>query len=252
MEMGEWTKAICGHEAVIHLAGQNVADKRWTDAFKKVLEDSRIVSTQNLTRAILACSCPPRVFLGASAIGWYGDTGDDPVDESAPAAQDFFGSLCERWEQASAPLEGKVRRVLVRTGVVLKAGQGALAKLDPPIRWGIGGPLAGGRFFMSWIHLDDLVRLFLWALDNPKVSGPINATSPDPVRNGDLVRQIASRLNRPAWFPVPYFVLRLAVGEFARFLCASQRVVPKQALEGGFDFRFPTIGSALESEYPVS
>ena len=131
------------------------------------------------------------------------------------------------------------------------AGQGALAKLDQPIRWGIGGPLAGGHFFMSWIHLDDLVRLFLWALENPHVSGPINATSPEPVRNGEMVRQIARRLKRPAFFPVPYFVLRLAVGEFARFLCASQRVLPNRALEGGFVFRYPSIASALDAEYPV-
>ena len=251
MELGEWSKALCGHDAVIHLAGQNVADKRWTTEFKKTLEDSRIISTGNLTQAMLACDSPPRVFLGASAIGWYGDTGDEPVDESAPPSNDFFGSLCERWEESSAPLQGKVRRVLVRTGVVLKAGQGALAKLDQPIRWGIGGPLAGGHFFMSWIHLEDLVRLFLWALENPHVSGPINATSPEPVRNGEMVRQIARRLKRPAFFPVPYFVLRLAVGEFARFLCASQRVLPNRALEGGFVFRYPSIASALDAEYPV-
>ncbi len=251
MVMGEWTHLLSGHDAVIHLAGRNVADKRWTTAFKSEMEDSRIISTRNLTQAILACSDPPQVFLGASAIGWYGDTGNDPVDESSPPSRDFFGSLCERWELASAPLEGKLRRVLVRIGVVLKAGQGALAKMDKPIRWGVGGPMAGGRFFMSWIHLEDLVRLFIWALEKPKISGPINATSPDPVPNGELVRQIASRLRRPAWFPVPYMVLRLMVGEFARFLCASQRVIPKKAVEAGFDFHFPTIGEALDAEYPA-
>lgn len=246
---GDWTKALCGHDAVINLAGQNVGERRWTAEFKSKLFESRVSSTRNLARAMLACSKPPAVFIGASAIGWYGDTGEIQVDESAPVAEDFFGELCGEWEKASHSLEGATRRVLVRIGVVLKAGQGALAKLDQPIRWGVGGPLAGGRFFMSWIHLDDLVSLILWALENPHVSGPINATAPQPVRNADMVRQIAKRLHRPAIFPVPYFVLRILVGEFAHYLCASQRVLPKGALDQGFTFRYPTLDQALDAEY---
>ena len=249
VEEGDWTKALCGHDAVINLAGQNVGERRWTAGFKSKLFDSRVLSTRNLARAMLACPKPPVAFIGASAIGWYGDTGENQVDESAPVATDFFGELCGAWEDASKSLEGTVRRVLIRIGVVLKAGQGALAKLDQPIRWGVGGPLAGGQFFMSWIHLDDLVGLILWALNNPNVSGPLNGTAPEPVRNGDMVRQIARRLHRPALFPVPYFVLRLLVGEFARYLCASQRVLPKGALDHGFSFRYPTLNQALDAEY---
>ena len=249
---GDWAQQICGHDGVIHLAGQNVADKRWSKSFKAQLRDSRVNSTRNICQAILACKLPPPVYIGASAIGFYGDTGEAEADEGFSCSHDFFGDLCKEWENASSCLEGKTRRVLLRIGVVLKQGQGALAKMDLPIRWGLGGPMAGGQFFMSWIHLQDLVNLIIWALGNTVVSGTDNATAPEPERNSDLVRKIAVRLHRPALFPVPYFLLRMAVGEFAQFLCASQRIIPRRALEQGFLFQYPTLDQALDNEYGLA
>jgi len=247
---GSWIKSMDGCHAVVHLAGENIASRRWTKTFKQLICDTRLNSTRIIINAIRSMVIPPKVFLGTSAIGWYGDTGQSLVNESATSASaDFFGQLCTNLENASSCLQGICRRVIIRVGVVLKRHEGALSKIELPIRWLIGGPLAGGQFFMSWIHWFDLIQMYKWVLENEGLDGIFNGTAPEPVRNIDLINNIALRLSKPVFFPVPYAVLRLFIGEFAQYLCTSQRILPFRAEEAGFSFFFPTLNQALDQEY---
>ena len=231
-------------EAVVHLAGEPVA-QRWTAHSKQRIRESRVEGTRNLVKALSRLSRRPAALICASAVGYYGSRGDEILTESSAPGSGYLPEVCAAWEKEAreAELLG-VRVVQVRIGVVLDARGGALQRMLPPFRMGLGGRLADGRQWMSWIHLEDLAGLFRFALDSP-VRGAINGTAPSPVVNADFTRALASALRRPAIFPMPKMALRALFGEMSEVLLASQRVLPKQAEAAGFQFRFPQLAPAL-------
>jgi len=242
---GEWTRSIDGVDAVVNLAGANVGGKRWTEEYKREIRESRLQSTRALVEAMRAASRRPRVFVSASAVGYYGDRGDEEVTESTPPGSDFLATLCKDWEEEAGRAEQLgVRTVVLRTGVVLERNDSALAKMIPPFKAFVGGPIGSGRQWFPWIHIDDEVGLILWALDGT-VRGPVDAVSPAPVRMKEFARALGRALHRPAVFAVPAFALRLAVGEMAEVLLGGQRALPRKALEGGYRFRFDDVDLAL-------
>jgi hypothetical protein len=235
-------------EAVVHLAGENIADGRWTAGKKERIRHSRVAGTESLCRSLAQLKTPPKVLVSASAIGYYGNRGDEVLTEVSQPGQGFFPSVCVEWEAATGPLEAKgVRVVHLRIGVVLSKKGGALGKMLLPFKLGLGGRLGSGAQFMSWIALDDLVEAIKHVIEHEEISGPVNATAPNPVTNAEFARALARALGRPAMFPVPEFALRLAVGEMAdEALLAGSRVMPAQLLSSGFVFRFPDLAAALE------
>jgi uncharacterized protein (TIGR01777 family) len=243
------TDGLSGVDAVVHLAGAGVADQRWTEAYKQEIERSRVVGTKTVVAALAAANPRPRVLVSASAVGWYGDTGDTPVDEAAPPASDFLGRVCAAWEHEAAQAAALgVRIVRVRVGFVLAKHGGALAKVLPIFRAGLGGRLGTGRQWVPWIHLDDVVRIFEFALDDDRVSGPVNAVAPAAVTNAAYTAALASAVRRPAVFPAPKFAVKLAFGEFADAVFASQRVVPARLQALGFQHRHVDLAACLRAE----
>lgn len=248
-EGGEWTTAMASADAVVHLAGTPVA-ARWNDEYKKQIYDSRIISTRNLVRTIAQSQAKPKVFVTASGVGYYGNQGysnDEPMlDESAPPAADFLAKVCIDWEKEAFEAEKfGVRAVAIRTGVVLSTKGGALEKMLTPFKLFAGGPLGSGKQWVSWIHIDDQVGLYLFAIDNEMVTGALNAVSPNPVQMQKLAETLGKVLSRPAIFPVPKAALELLFGEAASVIAEGQRVSPKRALELGFSFNYPTLEGAL-------
>ena len=230
-------------DAVVHLAGEPVA-QRWTKAARQRIRDSRIQGTRQLVEALRVR--PPSVLVSASAIGYYGSRGNDILTEEAMPASGFLGKVSVAWEQEAFAAETfGVRVVVPRIGVVLGPGGGALKKMLLPFRLGLGGRLGGGKQWMSWIHIDDLVALIEFAITNHELSGPVNAAAPAPVTNAEFTRTLARVLHRPAIFPVPAFALKLMFGEMSQILLGSQRVLPEAALRAGFDFRYSDLGLAL-------
>lgn len=243
---GPWQARVDGCDAVVSLAGAGIADRRWSAEYKKVLAASRLDTARCVVEAIGAAERRPAVLVNASAVGFYGDRGDRPLDESAPAGGDFLGELCRQWETAALrAAEHDVRVVLVRFGVVLDGSGGALKKMRTPFLLGLGGPLGSGRQFMPWIHWRDAVGLVGLALGNGNVSGPINAVAPGEVTNRQFAKALGRALRRPAILPVPGLALRLVMGEVAGALCASQRVVPAAAERFGYRFEHPELAGAL-------
>jgi uncharacterized protein (TIGR01777 family) len=244
-----WSAEIEGAGAIINLAGAGIAERRWSRRRKEVLRSSRVLATRSLVAAVRAASVKPSVFLQGSAVGFYGNTGDEALDESFPPGADFLGSLCVAWEAEAHPAAALgCRLVFLRTGIALAREGGALKKLIPPFRFFVGGPIASGRQYMSWIHRADWIAMVTWALETPAVSGAVNATAPTPVRNADFSRALGRALHRPSWLRVPAFALRLIVGEMADHgLVTGQRVVPKRALELGFQFQYPEIEAAMKA-----
>jgi uncharacterized protein (TIGR01777 family) len=240
---GRWTEALAGADAVVHLAGEPVAGGRWTAARKARLVSSRLDSTRVVAGAVAAGG--PTVLVQGSAVGFYGDRGEEPLDEAAAPGQGFLADLSVRWEAAAAPAAARARVVLVRTGLVLARDGGALPALARPFRLFAGGPIGDGRAWQPWIHLADEVGLLLLALDDARARGPLNAVAPAPVRQAELAATLARVLRRPNLFPVPEVALRLAVGEMADVLLASQRVVPARAEALGYRWRFPALEPAL-------
>lgn len=239
-------EAFDGVDVVFHLAGESVAEGRWTAAQKQRIRDSRVLGTRHLVAGIARAERRPRVLVSASAVGYYGDRGDEELTEESPPADDFLAEVCIAWEkEALAAAEAGLRVVTARTGIVLGAGGGALGKMLTPFKLGAGGPLGNGRQWMPWIHVDDLARLYLHAADTESIRGPMNSVAPNPVRNAEFTKALGRALHRPAFMPAPYFGLRLAFGEFAKVLFASQRVLPQVALETGFRFEYPEINAAL-------
>jgi uncharacterized protein len=239
-------EAFDGIEAVFHLAGESVAEGRWTAAQKARIRESRVVGTRHLVEGIAQAAAKPAVLVSASAVGYYGSRGDEELTESAAPAHDFLAEVCVAWErEALAAAESGVRVVTARTGIVLGAGGGALGKMLTPFKLGAGGPLGNGRQWMPWVHVADLARLYLHAADTPSIRGPMNAVAPNPVRNSEFTRALGRALHRPAFMPAPYIGLRILFGEFAEVLFASQRVIPRVALDTGFVFRYPDIAAAL-------
>jgi uncharacterized protein (TIGR01777 family) len=234
-------------DAVVNLMGEPIAEGRWNESKKKRIRDSRVLGTRNLVDGLVASQNLPTVFVSASAVGIYGDAGESFVKEDHAHGAGFLTEVCEQWEfEANRLVDLGVRVVNLRIGIVLGKDGGALAQLVPIFRWGGGGRLGSGRQWVPWIHVDDLIQLIIWCLDNPAVSGPLNASAPNPVRNQQLTRELATALNRPALLPLPKFAARIALGEFANSLFFSQRVVPEYALSHGFQFQFPELQNALQ------
>jgi uncharacterized protein (TIGR01777 family) len=239
-------EALEGVDVIYHLAGESVAEGRWTAAQKARIRESRVIGTRHLVQGIKQVDRKPSVLVSASAVGYYGNRGDEELTESAAPADDFLAEVCVAWErEAMAAEQLGVRTVTARTGIVLGAGGGALAKMLTPFKLGAGGPLGNGKQWMPWIHVADLARLYVHAADTPSITGPMNAVAPNPVRNSEFTKALGRQLHRPAFMPAPYLGLRLLFGEFAQVLFASQRVIPQVALETGFVFQYPDIASAL-------
>jgi len=240
-------EAFEGIDVVYHLAGESVAGARWTAAQKARIRDSRVLGTRHLVQGIAQAAVKPATLVSASAVGYYGSRGDEELTESAAPADDFLARVCVEWErEALAAADLGVRVVTARTGIVLGSGSGgALAKMLTPFKLGAGGPLGNGRQWMPWVHVADLARLYVHAADHGEIRGAMNAVSPQPVRNTEFTKALARQLHRPAFMPAPYLGLRIVFGEFAQVLFASQRVIPKVALDTGFTFQYPDITSAL-------
>lgn len=243
------SKALEGLDGLFHLAGEPIAGGRWTPERKRLIRDSRVLGTRQLVSAISRCIRPPSALISASATGYYGDRGDEELTEESPPGANFLAETAVAWErEAVRAVDFGVRTVLIRSGVVLSIDGGALAKMLTPFRLGLGGPLGSGGQFMSWIHIDDHLAMMRFALDDSAISGPLNATAPQPARNREFTRELGNVLRRPAFIPMPAFALKLIFGEMAQaLLLEGQRVMPKRALEAGFEFRFPTLGPALEN-----
>jgi uncharacterized protein len=236
---------VDGTDVAINLAGVGVGDHRWTDEYRKLIRSSRINTTETLARAVTAAEHPPKVLVNASAVGYYGDTGDHEVDESGPAGTGFFPDVCQAWEAATAPAEeAGIRVVHLRTGLVLGPGGGLLRPMIPLYKLGLGGPMGSGRQWMPWISLADQLAAIEFLL-TAEVSGAVNLVGPAPVRNRDFARTLGRVLRRPALLPVPAFVLRLVIGEFGAEAVRSQRVVPTALTDAGYRFEHPELESAL-------
>ncbi|MFA5919058.1 MAG: TIGR01777 family oxidoreductase [Candidatus Nanopelagicaceae bacterium] len=235
--------ALEGVDAVIHLAGAGVGDKRWTAKYKSEILNSRLLGTTTIAHAVAAVK--PKVFISSSAMGWYGETGNRAVTERDRAGDDFLAAVCHEWENA-ADLAGDVRTVKLRTGLVLDPTGGALGRMIPFFRFGLGGRLGSGKQWWSWITLHDVARAVSFALENP-ISGPVNLTAPNPVTNQEFTAALARAIHRPAVFPVPSIALKIAFGGFSSEMLGSKKVIPEVLTEAGFIFDYPHIGAALDA-----
>lgn len=240
------TEALSGTDGVIHLLGEPVA-QRWSAEAKVKIRDSRVQTTRRLVAALreLPDAQRPTVLVSQSAVGFYGGGGDHELDEEAQPGTDFLAGVTSAWEEEARAAEPLMRVVTTRTGVVLTTSGGALARMLPFFRLGIGGPVAGGRQYVPWIHLDDTVAAMLFGLDREAATGPVNLTAPAPVTNADFSRALARVLHRPAVLPVPALALRLLYGEMAQIVTSGQRAIPRRLSELGFQFRYPGLEQAL-------
>ena len=245
-----WARAFEGAGAVINLAGEPIAEGRWTTTRKRAILASRLEATSGVVAALRAAGASGAVLLSGSAIGYYGTPGDEPLDESSPGGNDFLATVCREWEHEALEASDLARVVLLRTGLVLALGGGALPQLALPFHLFAGGPLGSGRQVMSWIHRDDWVAMVRWALANASVRGPLNVTAPAPVTNREMASAIGRALHRPSFVPAPAFALRLALGEMAdAMILNGQRVLPRIAQQNGFAFRYESIDAALAGIY---
>lgn len=239
--------ALAGRDAVVHLAGEPVA-QRWNAARKQAINDSREIGTRNLVAGIEAADPRPAALISSSAVGYYGKHGDEEIPEDTPAGSDFLAKVCVVWEaEADKALALGVRVAHIRTGVVLDRSGGALKTMLPPFKMGVGGPVAGGGQYMPWIHLDDIVGLYLKAIDDASWSGAYNGSAPEPVTNKVFSKALGKALHRPAFAPVPAFAIKLLYGEMSEIVTEGQRAVPSRALAGGYTFRHPDLDEALAS-----
>lgn len=243
---GEWERAIDGADAVINLAGEPIAGKRWSARQKLILRASRIEATQSLVEAIAKSKVKPKTLISASAVGYYGPHGDERLNEDSKPGDDFLSRLCVDWESEARKADSLgVRVCLLRTGIVLAKGAGALKKMVPPFKLFAGGPLGSGLQWMPWIHIDDEVGLIEFLLDRSDARGPFNGTAPNPVTMAEFSQALGRALNRPSWASVPPSVLALMLGEMADMLLTGQRAMPDAALKLGFQFKYPQLADAL-------
>ncbi|MER3435088.1 MAG: TIGR01777 family protein [Leptolyngbya sp. ERB_1_1] len=254
-EAGEWQEKISGCDGVVNLAGEPIAENRWTPEVKKALLESRTLTTQNVVNAIatLHASVPaqanpkPTVLVNASAIGFYGTSETAAFDESSAAGQDFLAQVCQAWEaEANRVKDSGTRLVILRIGIVLENG-GALGKMLTPFKMFAGGPIGSGKQWFSWIHREDLVNLILKALNDSGMEGTYNATAPNPVKMADLTNTLGEVMNRPSWLPVPGFALEALLGDGAIVVLEGQQVLPKRTLSTGFEYQYPTVKQALSA-----
>jgi uncharacterized protein (TIGR01777 family) len=249
---GPWMDAAGECDAVVNLAGEGIFNHRWWKAFKQTLRDSRIKSTENVVTALAKqprrADGSPKVLVNASAIGYYGPHGDEELDESAPAGGDFLAQLCIDWERAALAAEQHgIRVVLLRTGVVLAKEGGALPQMLTPFKMFVGGPVGSGRQVMSWIHIEDLVGEILLALNHTRVAGAMNGTAPHPVTNREFSKALGGVLHRPSFMKMPGFMMRVMLGEVAAVVTTGQRVLPRKALDAGYQFKFADVDAALRA-----
>jgi uncharacterized protein (TIGR01777 family) len=245
-QSGPWATSLDGADAVINLAGESIGAKRWTPQRKAALRESRTIPTRSLVAAIASVTQPPRVLISGSAVGYYGPSGDDVKTEDSPAGADLLADICKEWEAEALRAAPNTRVVLLRSGVVLERSGGALAKMIPPFRLFAGGPMGSGRQYLSWIHRIDWIDMARWIVETPSVSGPVNATAPEPVTNREFARALGRALHRPSLIPAPAFALRLLLGEMARpMVLEGQRVIPARARALGFHYRYPDINQAF-------
>jgi len=244
---GDWQARVAGCQAVVNLAGESLAEGRWTPARKQAIADSRRLGTRQLVAAIQQAEPKPQVLVSASAIGYYGTSETDTFTESSPSGDDFLAEVCQAWEaEAQAVQAAGVRLVIARIGIVLGNG-GAIAKLIPPFKLFAGGPLGSGRQWFSWIHRDDLVNWLYYALQHPEIAGIYNATAPQPVRMKELANTLGEVLNRPSWLPVPGFALEALLGDGAIVVLEGQRVLPEAIQATPFTYQYPTLKPALQA-----
>lgn len=242
---GPWQQSLSGVDAVINLAGRSIFG-RWTEAVKNEIRESRILTTRHAAQGL--ASGQATTFISASGMGFYGSRGDDVLTEDEPAGEDFLARLAVEWEREALGAADKgARVVLMRLGVVLGEGGGAMAQMLPAFKSFVGGPIGDGRQWFPWIHLDDLTAAVHFLLEQPGLSGPVNLCAPNPVQNRDLAAALGKALNRPAVMPAPAFVIRLALGEFAQVLLSSQRAIPKKLRQHRFSFRYPDIQAAVQA-----
>ncbi len=245
---GAWEAAIDGADGVINLAGEPIAGRRWNESQKAILRSSRIDSTRALVKAMAQAKQRPKFFISASAVGYYGAHGDETITEKSAPGDGFLARLCVDWEaEAKKAQELGVRVALLRTGIVLARGRGALAKMVPPFKMFLGGPLGTGEQWMPWIHIEDEIGLLIFLVEKAEASGALNGTAPNPVTMAEFSKSLGVDLNRPSWLCVPPSALALLTGEMADMLLTGQRAVPEAALRLGYNFKFPTIAQALQS-----
>ncbi|MBD2081933.1 TIGR01777 family oxidoreductase [Leptolyngbya sp. FACHB-17] len=244
-QAGDWQAKISGCDAVVNLAGEPIAENRWTPEIKKSLLESRTLTTQNVVNGIAQANPKPSVLVNASAIGFYGTSETAAFDETSAAGQDFLAEVCQAWEaEASKVKESGTRLVIFRIGIVLENG-GALGKMLTPFRMFAGGPIGSGKQWFSWIHREDLVNLILKALTDSNLEGTYNATAPNPVKMAELTDALGQVMNRPSWLPVPAFALEALLGDGAIVVLEGQQVLPKRTLNTGFEYEYPTVNQAL-------
>jgi len=248
-EAGAWTSELDGAGAVVNLAGESIAARRWTPAQKQRIVESRLRATRSLVSALGRAASPPPVLISGSAVGVYGPLDDEIVTEDARAGSDFLAGVCVQWEaEAMRGASNRTRVVCLRTGLVLERDGGALPQMLLPFRFGAGGPIGSGRQYWPWIHRDDWVALVRWAIDSPPVSGALNVTAPTPVTNRDFVHALGRAMHRPALLPAPAFALKWLLGEMAEgLLLSGQRAVPDKALRAGYVFRYAVVDDALRA-----
>jgi uncharacterized protein len=243
---GEWQSSIDGCDAVINLAGEPIAEKRWTPAQKRVMLESRQIGTEKIVEAIEKATSKPPVLINASAIGYYGTSETSKFDETSPAGSDFLAEVCTKWETAAQTASASGTRVVIlRLGIVLGQNGGALGKMLAPFSAFVGGPIGSGKQWFSWIHRDDVVKLIIAAITDANMKGVYNATAPNPVTMNDFAQTLGTVLNRPSWLPVPNFALEALLGEGAIVVLQGQQVTPTNTLAQGFEFQYPTLKPAL-------
>ncbi|MBD2194090.1 MULTISPECIES: thylakoid membrane protein ThyD [Calothrix] len=242
---GSWQEAIAGCDGVVNLAGEPIAEERWTAEQKQKILNSRKLGTQKIVEAIVKANPQPKVLVNASAIGFYGTSETATFDETSQSGNDFLAEVCQAWEaEANKVKDANVRLVILRLGIVLGMG-GALAKMITPFKLFAGGPIGSGRQWFSWIHLDDVVNLIIQALTNPALEGVYNATAPNPVRMTDLTQTMGQIMHRPSWLPVPAFALEALLGDGATVVLEGQEVLPKRTIASGFEYQYPNLRAAL-------
>ena len=244
----EWTKHLENKDTVIHLAGANLSGKRWTEKYKKIILESRELSTKNLVSAIRSTKNKVKLFISSSGVSYYGSRGDDVLTEDSKPGDDFLASVCNVWERETENANSfGVRTAMLRQGIVLSKEGGALKKFLPPFHFFIGGSLGNGKQWFPWIHIHDLIAVYLFILNNAEISGPVNVVSPENVKMSEFAKTLGRILKRPAIFNVPEFALRILVGEVTSTIVSSQRVIPKKLIEHGFKFKFDKLEDALKN-----
>jgi uncharacterized protein len=246
LQSGEWQKSISGCDAVVNLAGEPIAEKRWTPAQKQTILDSRKLGTQKIVEAISQAEVKPQVLINASAIGYYGTSETAKFDETSPAGTDFLAEVCTAWETAAQAVTASgTRLVILRMGIVLGENGGALGKMLAPFSAFVGGPIGSGKQWFSWIHRDDVVKLIITAITDTQMQGVYNATAPNPVTMQDFAQTLGTVMSRPSWLPVPNFALEAMLGEGAIVVLQGQQVIPTQTIAQGFNFQYPQLQPAL-------